>query len=187
MKNAWELPVCLRVGGEEWDIRTDFRAILDALSYFDNPEYEPDEAWEICLTILYKDYDKMPESLYKEAAEAAADFIDMGIKDDGKQRPALMNWEHDAAVIIPAVNRVMGEEVRALPYLHWWTFLGAYMEIGDGLFSQILNIREKKAKGEKLEKWEREFYRENKRLIDLGVQKRSQEERDELRALFGLK
>ena len=49
-----------------------------------------------------------------------------------------------------------------MQYLHWWTFLGAYMEIGESLFSQILSVRMKKAKGKKLEDWEREFYKENK-------------------------
>ena len=26
-------------------------------------------------------------------------------------------------------------------YVHWWTFLSFFMEIGDGLFSQVLSIR----------------------------------------------
>ena len=41
------------------------------------------------------------------------------------------------------------------------------MEIGEGLFSSVLNIRHKRAKGKKLEKWERDFERENRRLIKL--------------------
>ncbi len=187
MMNAWELPTYLCVGGENWNIRTDFRAILDILKYFNDPEYEPDEQWEICLDILYVDYENMPYSMRNEAAEKAVEFIDMGIKDDGKRKPHTMDWEQDAAVIIPSVNRVLGKEVRAMEYLHWWTFLGAYMEIGESLFSQILNIRQKKAKGKKLEKYEQEFYKDNKALIDLQVKRveRSQEEKDELRALFG--
>ena len=187
MMNAWELPTCLCVGGENWKIRTDFRAVLDILKYFNDPEYEPDEQWEICLDILYEDYANMPYSIRNEAAEKAMEFIDMGIKDDGKRKPHTMDWEQDAAIIIPSVNRVLGKEVRALEYLHWWTFLGAYMEIGESLFSQILNIRQKKAKGKKLEKYEQEFYKDNKALIDLQVKRveRSQEEKDELRALFG--
>ena len=41
------------------------------------------------------------------------------------------------------------------------------MEIGDCLFSQIVNIRQKKAKHKKLEKWEKEFLNANKDLITL--------------------
>jgi hypothetical protein len=183
--SVWELPACLTVGGESWDIRTDFRAILDILKYFNDPDYEIDEKWEICLDILYKDYAKMPYELKQEAAQKAIEFIDMGIKDDGKQRPCLMDWEQDAPMIIPSVNRAMGKEIRALPYLHWWTFLGAYMEIGESLFSQIIHIRQKKAKGKKLEKWEQDFYRENKNLIDLK-KKYSEEEAKERQALLDL-
>ena len=41
------------------------------------------------------------------------------------------------------------------------------MEIGDCLFSQVVNIRQKKAKHKKLEKWEKEFLNANKDLITL--------------------
>lgn len=189
MSAPWELPTSLCVGGQEWAIRTDFRAVLDILKYFADPDYEPDEQWEICLDILYEDYANMPPELIEEAAKRAVEFIDMGIKDDGKKRPALMDWEKDAPVIIPSVNRVVGQEVRALPYMHWWTFLGAYMEIGESLFSQIISIRSKNAKGTKLEKWEKEFAQENRELIELKPkrQERSQEEKDALRALLGIK
>jgi len=187
--SVWDLPVSLSVGGEIWNIRTDFRAILDILKYFSDPEYEQDEQWEICLDILYENYAEMPYELHQEAAEKAIEFIDMGIKDDGKKRPCLMNWEQDAPIIIPSVNRVIGREIRSLDYMHWWTFLGAYMEIGESLFSQIISIRQKKAKNKKLEKWEQEFYKDNKSLIDFSKKKveRSQSEKDELREYFGFK
>ena len=61
------------------------------------------------------------------------------------------------------------------------------MEIGESLFSSVLNIRQKRAKGKKLEKYEQEFYKDNRNLIDLTVkEKRSEEEMDALRKLFGL-
>lgn len=185
--NAWELPTSLDVGGVDFAIRTDFRAVLDILKSFNDPEYEPDERWEICLDILYEDYGDMPDHLKPEAAKKAVEFIDMGIEDDGKRRPHTMDWEQDAAIIIPAVNRALGKEIRSLGYMHWWTFLGAYMEIGESLFAQVINIRQKKAKGKKLEKWEKEFYRENRELIDLK-KKYSDEEKEEqerLLAIFG--
>ena len=70
--------------------------------------------------------------------------------------------------------------------MHLWTFIGAYMEIGEGLFSNIIHIRQKKAKGKKLEKWEQEFYKENKSLIDFQhKEKRSNEEKEMLRNYFG--
>jgi hypothetical protein len=41
------------------------------------------------------------------------------------------------------------------------------MEIGDSLFSQVVNIRYKRAHGQKLEKWEKDFERENKNIVRL--------------------
>lgn len=183
---VWELPTSIVVGGIKYDIRTDFRAILDILKTFNDPEYENDEKWIVALTILYIDFDNMPPQDYEEAIEKAIEFIDMGIKDDGKKKPHTMDWEQDGAVIVPSVNRVLGKEIRAMQYLHWWTFLGAYMEIGESLFSQILNVRMKKAKGKKLDDWERDFYRENKNLIDLDVKytEEEQAERERLNALL---
>lgn len=58
-------------------------------------------------------------------------------------------------------------EVRSVPYLHWWTFMGYFMEIGDGLVSQVWAIRQKRSKGKKLEKWEKEFERSNPELVKL--------------------
>ena len=60
-----------------------------------------------------------------------------------------------------------------------------FSEIGDGLFSQVLNIRSKKAKGKKLEKWELEFFSEHRELIELK-QVYSVEEQAEIERLNAL-
>ena len=63
------------------------------------------------------------------------------------------------------------------------------MGIGEGVFNTIVSIREKRRKGKKLEKWEKEFYQNNKTLVDLKVKKveRSEEEKEALRELLGIK
>ena len=173
---AWDLPTSLQVNDVQYAIRTDFRVVLDVLAAMNDPDlFEPDAGEEeqnyvrasVMLQILLEDYDSLPASDYAEACEKAIKFIDMGMKDDGKRKPHTMDWEQDAQIIIPAINRVQGCEIRALPYLHWWSFLGAYMEIGDCLFAQVVNIRKKKQKHQKLEKWEREFYNANRQIVDL--------------------
>lgn len=185
--DTWRLPESLPVGGEEWKIRSDFRAILDILNHFNNPEYEEDEKWWICLDILFEDFRDMPQELWQEAQQQAILFIDMGAEDDSRPKPRLMDWEQDAPIIIPSINRVIGKEIRALSYLHWWTFMGAYMEIGESLFSQVVSFRKKRASKKKLEKWEKEFYRENKALCDLKKKytKEEQEEQNRLMAILG--
>ncbi len=165
--SAWSLPTSLTVGGVGYSIETDFRKILNILAMLGDPELEEDEKAVVFIMLFYPDYQLIPRELYQEAANQAVEFLDMGLGRQDSRRPSTMDWEQDAPVIIPAVNRVLGREVRAMEYLHWWTFLGAYMEIGESLFSSVLNIRQKKARGKKLEKYEEEFYRENRNLIDL--------------------
>lgn len=195
---AWELPTSLEVGGKEYAIRTDYRVILDILAAMNDPEiFEPGmtedekkiEQTMTMLQILYIDFDSIPPKDYQEAAEKAVDFIDCGIKGDNKPKPRTMDWEQDAPLIVPAINKSVKIDVRSVKYMHWWTFFGLYMEIGESTFSTVVSIRDKKRRGKKLEKWEQEFYRNNKHLVDLKAKRieRSDEEKDALRELFGLK
>ena len=182
--NSWKLPTSLRIGGVDYPIRTDFRDILTILRAFNDPDLPDWAKTQVMLQILYPDHEKIPGSDIKEACEQAVLFIDAGREPEKEDRkkPILMDWDQDADIIIPAINRVAGTgDVRAMPYLHWWTFLGYYMEIGESLFSNIVQIRQKKAKRKKLEKWEQEFYRENKKLIDIKA-KLSEEEEEIRRA-----
>lgn len=194
---AWELPTSLEVGGKEYAIRTDYRVILDILAAMNDPEiFEPGmtedekkiEQTMTMLQILYIDFDSIPPKYYQEAAEKAVDFIDCGINGDDKPKPRTMDWEQDAPIIAPEVSKVAGRDIR-VGETHWWEFFGYYLGIGEGVFNTIVSIREKRRKGKKLEKWEKEFYQNNKSLIDLKSKKieRSEEEKEELRRLFGLK
>lgn len=185
--NVWELPTSLEVGGVEYAIRSDFRVILDILKAFGDPNLEDDEKWAVALTIFYIDYDKMPYEVLEEAAEQLKLFIDVGEEKFTKTDRPIMDWDQDANIIIPAVNKVLGDEVRTKEYLHWWTFIGAYSEIGESLFSEVISIRRKKQKRKKLEDYEKEFYKENKGLVDLKT-KRSEEEQaniDRINAKLG--
>lgn len=194
--DAWKLPTSLEVNGQEYAIRTDYRVILDILSAMNDPdilesgmtqEEQNQEKIMTMLQILYVDFDSISPRDWKEAAEKASAFIDCGIKNDGKPKPRTMDWEQDASIIVPAVNKVYRDDVRSVEYMHWWTFFGLYMEIGESTFSTVVSIREKKRKGKKLEKWEQEYYKNNKSIVDLKVKttERSEKEKSELRELFG--
>lgn len=189
MDNAWVLPTELEIGNETYQIRTDYRAILDILRAQSDTELTDQEKLQVLFEILFVHPEYIPREYLEEACKKAVEFIDCGIKDDGRKKPRLMDWEQDAAIIAPAINNVVGKDIRSVDYMHWWSFMGAYMEIGEGLYSQILNIRQKKAKGKRLEKWEQEFYQANRTLIDLKAKhlERSDNEKEELRKLFGYK
>lgn len=185
--NQWTLPTSLVIGDVGYPINTDFRTVLYILQIFADADYESDEQAAICLRVLYQDWESIPTERYQEALERAMEFIDAGIPaESGQKKPRTVDFEQDAGLIIPAVNRVLGQEVRAVPYLHWWTFLGAYMEIGESLFSSVVGIRQKKAKGKKLEKHEQEFYKTNRAMVDMKKRETEQDIRrkDELRKLF---
>lgn len=163
-----ELPKSLCVNGIIHPIRTDFRDILKIVCAFSDPELEPEEKVYICLLILYEGFEEIPQADYEEAFKAALGFIDYGIMAD-KKAPSVsvMDWEQDANIMFPAVNKVAGFETRSADYIHWWTFMGYYMEISEGVFSHVLSMRTKKAKHHKLEKWEQEYWNSNKSICVL--------------------
>ena len=192
MGNAWSFPTSLNVGGVDYEIRTDYSAVLDLFTALNDPELQ-NESEELTayaqtqciLQIMFPQCDDIPEEHIQEALQKVSEFIDMGIRDEQK-KPKTMDWEQDAPIIIPAVNKVLNTEIRAQNYIHWWTFLGAYMEIGESLFSNVVSIRQKKAKGQPLDKWEKEFYKENKTLIDLKEKYTEEElaEQEYMKRLF---
>lgn len=187
--SSWNFPKSLIVGGKEYGINSDYRAVISVFTALNDYELKKEDNFVqsgVILSLFYEDYESIPIEHWQEALDQMKEFIDMGI-EDGKNKTKLMDWDKDAPLIIPPVNKILGYEVREPRYTHWWTFLGAYMNIGECLFSSIINIRQKKANKEKLEKYEQKFYSDNKALIDLDAPQRSQEEKDELRAYFGYK
>ncbi len=193
MQNAissWSFPTSLNIAGKEYRIKSDYRAVIKILTALNDYELLSEDRFVQCCVILdlfYEDYEVIPTEYWQEALDQMKEFIDMGITEDAKS-PRLMDWEQDAPILIPSINKVLNKEIRAEEYIHWWTFLGAYMSIGEGLFSNVISIRQKKAKNKKLEKWEQEFYKANKSIIDLKQkEQRSTEEKEALRAYFGFK
>ncbi len=165
---GYELPSSVSVGGTEFPIRTDYRVVLDVFAAMNDADVPAYARGELIGIMMFPDWDKIPIGKKCEAVERVIEWIDQGNHDDGKPHPRLIDWEQDANLIVPAVNAVAHTEIRALPYLHWWTFLAYYMDIsGESLLSTVLTIRQKRAEHKKLEKWEQEFYRKNKDRVDL--------------------
>lgn len=189
---SWQLPASLEIGGAFYAIRTDFRVILDILMAFNDPDLPDYAKQQVMIEILYEDWKSIPEELIQEAARKACSFIDCGNEPDDKTKPKMVDWEQDSDLIVPAINKVAGVgDIRSIPYMHWWTFMGYFMEIGEGLFSSVLNIRYKKNHGKKLEKWEKDFYKENRKVIDFKKRFSEEElaimeaEKQALKELFG--
>ncbi len=182
-----ELPKSLSVNGVEYDIRSDFRDVLKIVCAFNDPELENEEKIYVCLLILFVDFESIPKSDYEEAFKVAMNFIDNGAKENDKKAPRTMDWEQDESIMFPAVNKVAGFETRSADYVHWWTFIGYFMEISDGVFSNVLGLRGKKAKNKKLEKWEREYWQANRDICVLKpkLSAEEQEAKDRLNKMLG--
>ena len=181
-----QLPETLEVGGCNYEIRTDYRDILRIIEAFNDPDLKNEEKLYICLYILYPDLEEIPPEDYREAYQRAIWFIDLGDIPEDKPKARVMDWEQDEKILFPAINSAAGYEVRSCKYLHWWTFMGFFMEIKDGTFSQVMSLRMKKAKGKKLEKWERDFWSSNKKLCVLKTKltQEEKERRDKLEKLL---
>lgn len=163
MIDTWRLPKTAIIGGNEYPINTDFRDILEIISYLNDGSRPQYVQWQIAMGLFYEGV--IPPHLHNEAMQYLAEFISYG-DTEAKPGPKLMDWEQDAQIIIGDVNKVAGKEVREEKYLHWWTFLSYFYGIGEGQLSTIISIREKKRSGKKLEKWEEEFYKKNRHKVD---------------------
>ena len=172
----YDLPTSVEFGGRTWEINTDFRDILNILLAFEDPELSDSEKGYVCLHNLYVDYEDIPPEQAQMAYDAAIEFIDHGQTDEKRPSKKTMDWEQDAPLIFPAVNHVAGFEVRSADYIHWWTFMGYFMEIKDSTYSTVLSLRQKKARGKKLEKYEQEYWRNNRAICELK-RKETEEEK----------
>lgn len=174
-----ELPTELTVGGKKYAIRSDFRVALNIIQAMNDPDLTDSEKCFVCLKCLYADFESLPGENKQEAAEKAYWFIGGGDTPKSEHDVKTFDWEQDESIIFPAINKAAGYETRAVKYLHWWSFLGLFGEIGEGLFSQVTYIRRKMAKGKKLDKWEKEFVREHKSLITLKTRMSEEDRRKE--------
>lgn len=164
------LPTSIEIDGEEYKIRQecDYRIVLDTICALNDTELDKRHRIECALYIFYEDLNGCTN--IQTAANEMLRIINCGecVTEDGLEAPPIMDWEHDFKNIAPPINRVLGYSVRdKARYTHWYDFIGAYGEIGDCYFAQIISIRSKKRRGKPLDENERRFYNEHKKDIDL--------------------
>ena len=172
----WNFPTTVEIDGETFEIeqKCDYRVVLDCISVYEDTSLDITSQHQSALIIFYKDPLKIKNP--EEAVKQMLRVIDVRNEDEpfaeqseqSEQSPRLMCWSKDFKYIAPAVSRVLGYDIRNPDiYVHWWTFYGAFMEVGECAWSTIISIRKKKMRGEKLEEWEQKVYRENRKDIDL--------------------
>lgn len=179
---GWELPTAVELGGTAYPIAADYRDILeiiDELQYGDDPA--PVRQY-VALSLFYDDFDAIPVEHREDAVTAMLWFIACGEEDNGG-RPGpppvkQIDWQQDRLAIVADVNKVAGCEVRALPFLHWWTFIAYFNAIGEGQLSTLVSLREKLRRGKKLEEWERDYLARNRQRVVLQPRYTAEEKAD---------
>lgn len=165
----WSLPKSVKIDGKEYKIRNgcDYRVVLDVIAVLGDKELGDREKAQCALFIFYEDLTGLKN--YSAAIDEMLTIIGCGEKDDkGDDSPKLMDWQQDFKHIAPPISRTLGYSVRdAEKYTHWYDFIGAYGEIGDCYWSQVVSLRQKLRDGKKLDKQDRAFYEKHKKDIIL--------------------
>lgn len=170
MWKDYELPLFAVLDGERFNIKTDWRNIIDIFECLNSEDLLFQEKIDCALDKFYENYTKIDD--INAAMQILYLFIN-GNKGEKKKECTtepdlhLIDWNKDLPLIIPPVNKVLGYDARNKKYLHWWTFLGAFNEINECTIRTYINIRAKLGKREKMEKWERELYLSNRDEIDI--------------------
>ena len=159
------LPDSVTISGAEYPVRTDFRVILEIFVMLDDPDLTDSDKTEALLRMFYAE--RPPDA--EAALHAFTDFVDPRHGSQSKKSSGhLIDWQQDFDLMVAPINHILGFECRAVDYLHWRTFLSAYLEIPpESVFARVLRIREKLRTGKKLEKNERSWYHKNRDLVHL--------------------
>lgn len=166
----YSLPTSIAVKGKTFTITQngDFRMVLDCFGALNDEELSEDLRVLASLLIFYNEFNSYDDLLaeqdnLQELVTEMYRFMNCGQENPpgAQTQQSLIDWDKDSQMICSAVNNVAKTEIRAIPYCHWWTFLGYYMSIGESVMSTVVGIRDKIAKHKKLEKWEKDFKKEN--------------------------
>ena len=71
----YDLPVSVDVNGHAYEIRSDYRAILDIIEAINDPELTNSERAEAVLRIFYKQFEEIPPRDYNGAINRCILFI----------------------------------------------------------------------------------------------------------------
>lgn len=167
----FEIPVSVTIEDREYPIRNkgDYRMVLDCFDALNDSQLSQENRIVTALIIFYDNVNDERDllsffgtNLEKPVLEMFRFFNCGQDSPPGSQTPyKLVDWKQDSQLIAAAVNNVANKEIRVEPYIHWWTFMGYYLSIGESAFSTVVEIRSKIKKGKKLEKYEQEYKRSN--------------------------
>lgn len=183
----FEIPISFQIEEQSLTIRNrgDYRMVLDCFSALNDIELTKEERIYCALIIFYENFNSLEDLLQFDHLDKAVQkmywFFNCG--DDRRVKTSkhykLIDWEGDSQLIASAVNKVAGTEVRLASYIHWWTFMGYYLAIGESPLATVVSIRGKISEGKKLEKYEQKFKQDNPQYFvwdNKGIEEKEAEE-----------
>lgn len=185
----YELPITISIGENIYSIRNngDYRMVLDVFTALNDVELSETERIFSSIMIFYPDFEEAKvvlsctEELITELVNKMFNFINCNQTNPGaRTEMKLVDWDGDEQLICSGINNVAKTEIRNVEYCHWWTFMGYYFAIGESPLSTVVGIRNKIAKGKKLEKYETEFRRDNPQYFIWDSRTLKQKEDDAL-------
>lgn len=167
--DLYSLPTSVEIDGVECEFNSDYRDILYIFKALNDPDLLDSERILVALNLFYTDkcYTINIESAVKEMFNFISQSSGEEKHSNTEHPKPLYDWEQDFNIIIAPINRILGYDVRGKDYIHWWTFLSAFMEIGECTFSTYVAIRDKLNRGKKLEKYEEKILKDNRDKVIL--------------------
>lgn len=166
----FELPTSIEINNKSYKIRNkgDYRMVVDCFKALADEELDKTMRVLSSLVIFYDEleseydiFDVFGDSL-EEAVLKMYDFFNCGEENIGStQHHKLIDWDKDSQLISSAINKVSNIEIRSVEYCHWWTFMGYYLSVGESALSTVVSIRNKIATHKSLDKWEKDFKKDN--------------------------
>lgn len=166
-----ELPDTVMVGGEEYEIRTDFRISMLFELLMQDGSVEPADKTKQALELYYP---VIPGN-YKEAVEALLWFYKCGKADNPqkqkinarKSKTRVYSFEYDDDYIYAAFMTQYGIDLQDIEDLHWWKFRAMFNSLTNQCeFVKIMEYRSIDLKDD-MPKEQKSFYRKMKRIYAL--------------------
>ncbi len=185
--SAYDLPTSLQVRGVAYPINYGWKNAIETLCILGNPDIDAAIKTLAMVDKVFGNLETIPPEAVLEAASAAREFLDCGEVPDKTPGPKLMDWEQDAQLIVSAINKEAGFDIRTNPELHWWTVYDWFRNSSGGLWSNVLHIRLKLSRHEELTKEEQRWYKKNAAMVDLKNTETSaiKQAKDELKEFLG--
>ena len=182
------LPVSFLIGGREYPISSDFRAMLRLEEIFSSEELTDGEKAERALKLFYG---CIPEPLEEAVAEMCL-FWSCGrqekegrAKGEGVSQPPIYSFTHDAGLIYGAFLTQYGIDLTQ-ENLHWWQFMALFESLEeDRVLREVMRCRAVEIKGD-MPQAQKDYYNAMKRRYALPLPEKEERQQSALvAALMG--